>query len=79
MTLVLHGPGALDDSGVVGARSMQAEVGVELERDLGPKADGAQYSTDEVWLTQSLALRGTPRAMCVSCSNSRDWVMILQS
>ncbi len=77
MTLVL-----LDDSGVVGADSMQAEVGVELDRDLGPKADGAQYSTDEVCLTQSrlypLALRGTPREMCVRCPHCRDWV-ILQS
>ena len=33
---------------VMDCETTQAEVGVEMERDLGPKEDGTQYSTDEV-------------------------------
>jgi hypothetical protein len=33
---------------VLDCDTTQAEVGVEMERDLGPKEDGTQYSTDEV-------------------------------
>ena len=46
---VVDAPAGVVSAAAINMHTLEAEVGFELERDLGPKADGTQYSTDEVW------------------------------